>query len=186
MATRTTTKQVTFRRPFLLAGFEALQAAGTYAVDTDEEMIDALSYPVWRRTGTTLHLLRSGAMEFVPIDPEELGRALLRDGAQPRSPARWRRRSRTTRTSATLSISIACWENGADAMNITIYHNPGCGTSRNALAAIRAAGHEPVIIEYLKAPPTREELKSLIARMGVKGASRRSNQGASLSGTWAR
>ncbi len=53
-------------------------------------------------------------------------------------------------------------------MNITIYHNPGCGTSRNALAAIRAAGHEPVIIEYLKAPPTREELKSLIARMGVK------------------
>ena len=52
-------------------------------------------------------------------------------------------------------------------MNITIYHNPGCGTSRNALAAIRAAGHEPVIIEYLKTPPTREELKSLITQMGV-------------------
>jgi arsenate reductase len=52
-------------------------------------------------------------------------------------------------------------------MNITIYHNPGCGTSRNTLAAIRAAGHEPVIVEYLKTPPTREELKSLIARMGV-------------------
>ena len=52
-------------------------------------------------------------------------------------------------------------------MNITIYHNPGCGTSRNALAAIRAAGHEPVVIEYLKTPPTRDELKSLIARMGV-------------------
>jgi len=83
MATRTTTKQVTFRRPFLLTGFDAVQAAGTYTVDTDEEMIDALSYPVWRRTGTTLHLLRAGAMEFVPIDPEELGRALLRDGAQP-------------------------------------------------------------------------------------------------------
>ncbi len=52
-------------------------------------------------------------------------------------------------------------------MNITIYHNPGCGTSRNALAAIRASGHEPVVIEYLKTPPTRDELKSLIARMGV-------------------
>jgi len=52
-------------------------------------------------------------------------------------------------------------------MNITIYHNPGCGTSRNALAAIRAAGHEPIVIEYLKTPPTRDELKSLIARMGV-------------------
>lgn len=50
---------------------------------------------------------------------------------------------------------------------ITIYHNPACGTSRNALAAIRAAGHEPHIIEYLKTPPTRDELKSLIARMNV-------------------
>ena len=53
-------------------------------------------------------------------------------------------------------------------MNVTIYHNPACGTSRNALAAIRAAGHEPVIVEYLKTPPTRDELKSLIARMGVR------------------
>ena len=52
-------------------------------------------------------------------------------------------------------------------MQITIYHNPGCGTSRNALAAIRAAGHEPRIVEYLKTPPTREELKSLIARMNL-------------------
>ena len=83
MTTRTTTKQVTFRRPFVLTGFEAVQVAGTYTVETDEEMIDALSCPVWRRTGTTLHLHRAGATEFVPIDPEELSRALLRDGAQP-------------------------------------------------------------------------------------------------------
>jgi arsenate reductase (glutaredoxin) len=52
-------------------------------------------------------------------------------------------------------------------MNITIYHNANCGTSRNALAAIRAAGFEPRIVEYLKTPPTREELKGLIARMGM-------------------
>ena len=52
-------------------------------------------------------------------------------------------------------------------MQVTIYHNPNCGTSRNALAAIRAAGHEPHIIEYLKTPPTREELKYLIARMNL-------------------
>jgi arsenate reductase len=52
-------------------------------------------------------------------------------------------------------------------MHITIYHNPDCGTSRNALAAIRAAGHEPRIIEYLKTPPTRDELKSMIARMNL-------------------
>ncbi|MGC9954889.1 MAG: arsenate reductase (glutaredoxin) [Rhizomicrobium sp.] len=52
-------------------------------------------------------------------------------------------------------------------MQVTIYHNPNCGTSRNALAAIRAAGHEPRIVEYLKTPPTREELKDLIARMNL-------------------
>ncbi|HEY0281184.1 MAG TPA: arsenate reductase (glutaredoxin) [Rhizomicrobium sp.] len=52
-------------------------------------------------------------------------------------------------------------------MHITIYHNPSCGTSRNVLAAIRAAGQEPRIIEYLKTPPTREELKHLIARMNL-------------------
>ena len=52
-------------------------------------------------------------------------------------------------------------------MSVTIYHNPACGTSRNALAAIRAAGHEPVVIEYLKTPSSRDELKTLIARMGV-------------------
>jgi arsenate reductase len=52
-------------------------------------------------------------------------------------------------------------------MEITIYHNANCGTSRNALAAIRAAGYEPRIIEYLKTPPSREELKTLVARMGL-------------------
>ena len=52
-------------------------------------------------------------------------------------------------------------------MNITIYHNPKCGTSRNVLAMIRQSGEEPVVIEYLKTPPTRERLKELIAAMGV-------------------
>jgi len=52
-------------------------------------------------------------------------------------------------------------------MQITIYHIPYCGTSRNALAAIRAAGHEPRIVEYLKNPLTRDELKGLITRMNL-------------------
>ncbi|GBR28214.1 MULTISPECIES: arsenate reductase (glutaredoxin) [Gluconobacter] len=52
-------------------------------------------------------------------------------------------------------------------MTITIYHNPACGTSRNVLALIRNSGEEPRIIEYLKTPPSRAELVSLIARMGV-------------------
>lgn len=49
---------------------------------------------------------------------------------------------------------------------IKIYHNPRCGTSRNTLALIRNSGVEPVVIEYLKTPPTREELKQLISDMG--------------------
>ena len=52
-------------------------------------------------------------------------------------------------------------------MTVTIYHNPACGTSRNVLAMIRNAGIEPVIIEYLKTPPSRTELMDLVARMGV-------------------
>jgi arsenate reductase (glutaredoxin) len=52
-------------------------------------------------------------------------------------------------------------------MSITIYHNPACGTSRNVLAMIRNSGEEPRVIEYLKTPPSREELVDLIARMGI-------------------
>ena len=51
-------------------------------------------------------------------------------------------------------------------MTITIYHNPACGTSRNTLAMIRASGVEPVVIEYLQTPPSRERLVELIAAMG--------------------
>lgn len=51
--------------------------------------------------------------------------------------------------------------------NVTIYHNPACGTSRNTLAMIRASGVEPEVIEYLKNPPSRERLLELIAVMGV-------------------
>ena len=51
--------------------------------------------------------------------------------------------------------------------DVIIYHNPDCGTSRNTLAMIRNAGLEPHVIEYLKTPPARPLLASLIARMGV-------------------
>ena len=51
-------------------------------------------------------------------------------------------------------------------MNVTIYHNPKCATSRNTLAMIRNAGIEPHIIEYLKTPPSRAMLAQLIAQMG--------------------
>jgi arsenate reductase len=51
---------------------------------------------------------------------------------------------------------------------ITIYHNPACGTSRNVLALIRDAGIEPKVIEYLKTPPDRATLAALIARMNMR------------------
>jgi arsenate reductase (glutaredoxin) len=53
------------------------------------------------------------------------------------------------------------------AMDVIIYHNPDCGTSRNVLGMIRNAGIEPHVIEYLKTPPARALLKQLIERMGV-------------------
>jgi arsenate reductase len=52
-------------------------------------------------------------------------------------------------------------------MDITIYHNPNCGTSRNTLALIRNTGIEPKVIEYLSNPPTRQELKDLIDFAGL-------------------
>ena len=51
---------------------------------------------------------------------------------------------------------------------VTIYHNPDCGTSRNTLALIRNAGVEPTIIEYLKNPPDRATLESLLKRMNMR------------------
>ncbi len=52
-------------------------------------------------------------------------------------------------------------------MTVTIYHNPKCGTSRNTLAMIRQSGEEPIVVEYLKTPPSREKLKELIVAMGI-------------------
>ena len=52
-------------------------------------------------------------------------------------------------------------------MEIKIYHNPSCGTSRNTLALIRNAGVEPRVIEYLKTPPSRDELREMIAGAGL-------------------
>jgi arsenate reductase len=52
-------------------------------------------------------------------------------------------------------------------MDITIYHNPACGTSRNTLALIRNTGVEPQVIEYLQHPPSRETLADLIKRAGL-------------------
>ena len=55
----------------------------------------------------------------------------------------------------------------SEPIDIVIYHNPDCGTSRNTLAMIRNAGIEPHVVEYLKTPPSRELLVQLVDRMGI-------------------
>jgi hypothetical protein len=82
MTTRTTTSTVTFRRSFTLGGFEDVQAAGCYIVETEEELIQALSFPAWKRISTVMHVHRKGRIEYLPVDPAKLGEALLRDSAQ--------------------------------------------------------------------------------------------------------
>lgn len=52
-------------------------------------------------------------------------------------------------------------------VDVTIYHNPDCGTSRNTLAMIRAAGIEPNVVEYLQNPPTRDQLATMISDAGM-------------------
>lgn len=52
-------------------------------------------------------------------------------------------------------------------MNVTIYHNPLCGTSRKTLEILRESGAQPTVIEYLKAPPKREDLRAIYARAGI-------------------
>lgn len=53
-------------------------------------------------------------------------------------------------------------------MTVTIYHNPNCGTSRKVLARLEDLGHSPKVVEYLKTPPSRDEMKSLLAGLGMK------------------
>ena len=82
MTVRTSRKSVTFTRPFSLSGIDEVQPAGTYTVETDEELLPGLSFPAWRLA--TLMVLRSrgGAPVAVAnIDPLELQAAQERDGA---------------------------------------------------------------------------------------------------------
>ncbi len=53
-------------------------------------------------------------------------------------------------------------------MTITIYHNPNCGTSRTVLARLQELGHKPNVVEYLKTPPSRDEMKTLLKGLAMK------------------
>jgi hypothetical protein len=86
MESRTTSKLVTFRRPFTLSGVDGIQPPGSYAVLIEEEILDTLSFAGWRQTGCVIVLQRNGGEEHVAIDPQELREALVRDGDQGTDP----------------------------------------------------------------------------------------------------
>jgi hypothetical protein len=87
MATRASNKTVSFARPFVLKGVDRVLPAGEYRVATDEELIQELSFPVYRRVATMIFVpaeaRRSSSVEMVSIDPHDLQEALNRDAEKP-------------------------------------------------------------------------------------------------------
>jgi hypothetical protein len=85
MALRTSTRTVTFTRPFVLAGLDEALPAGSYSVETDEELLEGASFAAYRRVLTVIRLpsksRSAGLTRAMTIDPEELEAALLRDQA---------------------------------------------------------------------------------------------------------
>lgn len=86
MQTRTTSKQVTFVKPFRLTGLEGSQPPGTYTLSVEEEQLDVRSFVGWRQIAATLQLTANGATEHVAIDMQDLREALLRDSDQSTDP----------------------------------------------------------------------------------------------------
>jgi hypothetical protein len=87
MTIRTSSKTVSFARPFLLKGVDRVLAAGQYKVITDEELIEELSFPVYRRVATMIFVpadsQNSSSVEMVAIDPRDLQEAQDRDAEAP-------------------------------------------------------------------------------------------------------
>jgi hypothetical protein len=89
MTTRTNSQTVTFARPFLLKGVDRKLPAGDYKVATDEELIQELSFPVYRRVATRIFVpaeSHASAVEMVSIDPRHLREAQDRDAEGPANP----------------------------------------------------------------------------------------------------
>ncbi|MDH3669270.1 MAG: hypothetical protein OEN23_20340 [Paracoccaceae bacterium] len=85
MTTRTSKKTVNFTRPFVLGGFDEELPAGAYVVETDEELLQGISFPAYRRISTLIYLHAKpgnpGRRQALTIDSNELDAALLRDQA---------------------------------------------------------------------------------------------------------
>lgn len=84
MTTRTNNRSVQFARPFALQGLDAMVPAGNYEVETDEALVEGVSFAAWRRTLTVIHIGalsgRPGTTQTLAVDPADLDAALARDG----------------------------------------------------------------------------------------------------------
>lgn len=91
MTVRTIKRTVTFRRPFVLGGFDEVLPGGAYIVETDEKLLDAIPFPAYRRILTLVHLHpkpgHPGVTRVLTIDPSEFDAALERDRAPAGMPA---------------------------------------------------------------------------------------------------
>ena len=79
MVRRVTTKSLVFNGPFVIDPSEGELLPGIYAVETEEESLDTVSSPSYRRISTTLHVYAGGIMRFISVHPDLLAAALLRD-----------------------------------------------------------------------------------------------------------
>jgi hypothetical protein len=90
MTTRTSKKTVTFKRPFMIGGLDEALPSGDYIVETDEELLEGLSFPAYRRKSTMLYLHQTSRnpsrRQALPINPSELDAALMRDQAADDNP----------------------------------------------------------------------------------------------------
>lgn len=82
MTIRTSKKTVTFRKPAVIGGLDEVLPAGAYVVETDEELLEGISFPAYRRIATLIHVRpKPGVRQMLTIDPKELDAALKRDQA---------------------------------------------------------------------------------------------------------
>ena len=89
MTSRTISQIVTFRRPFWVSGLDCRHPAGSYTIETEEVVIDALAFQTWRLVATRIHVPGDGDTDYVRINRDELNDALARDAEYPNETSRF-------------------------------------------------------------------------------------------------
>ena len=164
MTTRTTINTVTFKRPFVLGDFDEVQPAGVYRVETDEELLEFVSFPAYRRTLTMIHLHASpdhpGRSQMLDINPDDLEAALKRDDEAAELPADFETGIREAAASTGLEPDLE--EMMADPIVRSVMRSDGL-SQVVAWDAIRAARAQMAAGGDLEARMSVEEVRELDA-----------------------